>query len=91
MRQPCFLLLRYSRTSMSCKPGSLLQTIEGIRWGNLLLTHTQRLFLWATDQMRRLFDSLMWNCPIRTFLLSRTKDAIYREFAALTSSVSLGR
>jgi hypothetical protein len=43
---------------------------------NLYLPHIQRPFVWETEQMLRLFDSLMQNYPIQTFLFWRTKDEI---------------
>ena len=60
---------------MSYKPRSLFSLIEDIN-RSLFLPHIQRPFVWEEDQMRRLFDSLMRNYPIQTFLLWRTKDEI---------------
>jgi ribosomal protein L29 len=42
----------------------------------LFLPHIQRPFVWDEEQMRRLFDSLMRNYPIQTFLFWRTKEPI---------------
>ena len=59
---------------MSYKPHSLFRLLEDIDAGRLLLPHIQRPFVWEREQMARLFDSLMRNYPIQTFLLWRTKE-----------------
>ncbi len=61
---------------MSYKPHSLFRLLEDIDAKRLLLPHIQRPFVWEREQMARLFDSLMRNYPIQTFLLWRTKEAI---------------
>lgn len=60
---------------MAYKPRTLYAMINDIN-RELYLPHIQRPFVWDEDQMRRLFDSLMRNYPIQTFLFWRTKDAI---------------
>ncbi len=60
---------------MSYKPRTLFRVMEEINHG-LFLPHIQRPFVWDEDQMCRLFDSLMRNYPIQTFLFWRTRDAI---------------
>lgn len=60
---------------MSYKPRTLFGLIEEMNF-SLFLPHIQRPFVWDEDQMRRLFDSLMRNYPIQTFLFWRTKDYI---------------
>jgi hypothetical protein len=60
---------------VSYKPSSLFRLIEEIN-RSLFLPHIQRPFVWEEDQMLRLFDSLMRNYPIQTFLFWRTKDEI---------------
>lgn len=60
---------------MSYKPSSLFRLIEEIN-RSIFLPHIQRPFVWEEDQMLRLFDSLMRNYPIQTFLFWRTKDEI---------------
>jgi hypothetical protein len=60
---------------MSYKPRTLFRLIEDINTV-LYLPHIQRPFVWETEQMLRLFDSLMRNYPIQTFLFWRTKDEI---------------
>lgn len=61
---------------MSYKPFSLFRLLEDIDAGRLLLPHIQRPFVWEREQMARLFDSLMRNYPIQTFLLWRTNEEI---------------
>jgi len=60
---------------VSYKPRSLFRLIDDINT-SLFLPHIQRPFVWDEDQMCKLFDSLMRNYPIQTFLFWRTKDAI---------------
>ncbi|MBN8990661.1 MAG: DUF262 domain-containing protein [Rhizobiales bacterium] len=60
---------------MSYKPSSLFRLIEELN-RSIFLPHIQRPFVWEEDQMLRLFDSLMRNYPIQTFLFWRTKDEI---------------
>lgn len=60
---------------MTYKPRSLFRLIEEIN-RTLFLPHIQRPFVWEDEQMLRLFDSLMRNYPIQTFLFWRTKDEI---------------
>jgi hypothetical protein len=60
---------------MSYKPSSLFRLIEEIN-RSIFLPHIQRPFVWEEEQMLRLFDSLMRNYPIQTFLFWRTKDEI---------------
>ena len=60
---------------MSYQPRTLFRLIEATN-RHLFLPHIQRPFVWSTDQMRRLFDSLMRDYPIQTLLFWRTTDAI---------------
>lgn len=60
---------------MSYKPRSLFTLIEDVN-RNILLPHIQRPFVWEREQMSKLFDSLMRNYPIQTFLFWRTKEFI---------------
>src|SRR6202165_3359207 len=70
---------------MTYKPRSLVRLIDDINRG-LFLPHIQRPFVWEEDQMLRLFDSLMRNYPIQTFLFWRTKDEIKaRKFMELVA------
>jgi uncharacterized protein with ParB-like and HNH nuclease domain len=60
---------------MSYKSKSLFSLINEIN-KDLFLPHIQRPFVWDEEQMLKLFDSLMRNYPIQTFLLWKTKDKI---------------
>lgn len=60
---------------MSYKPRTLFRLIEDINQ-ELFLPHIQRPFVWEEEQIYRLFDSLMRNYPIQTFLFWRTRDEI---------------
>lgn len=61
---------------MSYTPRSLFRIVEDIDGHRLLLPHIQRAFVWEPEQMARLFDSLMRDYPIQTFLFWRTKEEI---------------
>lgn len=61
---------------MSYTPRSLFRLLEDIDAHRLLLPHIQRPFVWDRDQMARLFDSLMRQYPIQTFLFWRTQEEI---------------
>lgn len=61
---------------MSYKPISLFRLLEDIDRGELLLPHIQRPFVWDVSQTERLFDSLMRDYPIQTFLFWRTTEGI---------------
>lgn len=60
---------------MSYKSRTLFSIIQDVNH-SLYLPHIQRPFVWDEDQMCKLFDSLMRNYPIQTFLFWRTKDPI---------------
>ena len=61
---------------MSYTPRSLFRLLEEIDAHQLLLPHIQRPFVWEREQMERLFDSLMRDYPIQTFLFWRTEEEI---------------
>lgn len=65
---------------MSYTPRSLFRLLEDIDARRLLLPHIQRRFVWEREQMERLFDSLMREYPIQTFLFWRTKEEIRARF-----------
>jgi hypothetical protein len=73
MKPIIFALIR--RDSMY-QAKTLFTIIEDINNHKLFLPHIQRPFVWDDEQMIKLFDSLMRNYPIQTFLFWRTKDAI---------------
>lgn len=60
---------------MSYKSRTFFRLIEDIN-ASLFLPHIPRAFVWEVDQICRLFDSLMRNHPIQTFLFWKTKDYI---------------
>lgn len=61
---------------MSYTPRSLFRLLEDIDGTRLLLPHIQRPFVWELSQTERLFDSLMRDYPIQTFLFWRTTEQI---------------
>jgi uncharacterized protein DUF262 len=61
---------------MSYTPRSLFRLLEDIDANKLLLPHIQRPFVWQGHQTERLFDSLMRDYPIQTFLFWRTTEPI---------------
>lgn len=50
------------------EPVTIKEAIENIHKKNHLLPAIQREFVWGTDQIERLFDSLMRDYPINSFL-----------------------
>ncbi len=50
------------------EPITIKEAIESIHRKNYLLPAIQREFVWSTDQIERLFDSLMRDYPINSFL-----------------------
>ena len=70
---------------MSYKSRTIQQAIEDIDHNKLYLPALQRKFVWGKHQIQLLFDSLMRNYPIGTFLfwkLSKKKadDYVFYEF-----------
>ncbi|MGO9736570.1 MAG: DUF262 domain-containing protein [Desulfomonilaceae bacterium] len=61
---------------MSYIPRSLFRLLEDIDGNRLFLPHIQRPFVWQRDRMERLFDSVMRDYPIQTFLFWRTNEEI---------------
>ncbi len=66
-------------------PITIKEAIENIRKRHYVLPSIQREFVWDTDQIEMLFDSLMRDYPISTFLFwkvekSRIKDFQFYEF-----------
>lgn len=66
-------------------PITIKKAIDNIRRKNYLLPSIQREFVWGTFQIERLFDSLMRDYPISTFLFwkvskERTNDFQFYEF-----------
>jgi len=50
------------------EPITIREVIENIHRKKYLLPAIQREFVWDTYQIERLFDSLMCDCPISSFL-----------------------
>ena len=66
-------------------PITIKQAIDNIRKHHYLLPSIQREFVWDTDQIETLFDSLMRDYPISTFLFwkvdkNKIKDFQFYEF-----------
>jgi uncharacterized protein with ParB-like and HNH nuclease domain len=66
-------------------PITIKKTIENIRKRKYVLPSIQREFVWEPEQIEKLFDSLMRNYPISTFLFwkvdkYRIKDFQFYEF-----------
>lgn len=53
---------------MSYRNMTIARALELIRSEHLLLPHIQRKYVWDTERIERLFDSLMRGYPIGTFL-----------------------
>ena len=60
---------RRDSSHMSYKSRTIQQAIEDIDHNKLYLPALQRKFVWGKHQIQLLFDSLMRNYPIGTFLL----------------------
>jgi len=66
-------------------PITIKKAIDNIRKKHYVLPSIQREFVWDTDQIEKLFDSMMRDYPISTFLFwkvdkSRIKDFQFYEF-----------
>ncbi|RYE33097.1 MAG: DUF262 domain-containing protein, partial [Sphingobacteriales bacterium] len=61
-------------------PLTIRQTIENIQRGNYVLPSIQREFVWQTYQIESLFDSLMRDYPIGTFLYWVVNDQNVRNY-----------
>jgi len=55
------------------KPITIKEAIAAIEDGEFVLPSIQREFVWDTDQMETLFDSIMRDYPISTFLFWKVK------------------
>ncbi len=55
------------------KPISIQQAIAAVADDEYVLPAIQREFVWDTDQIETLFDSLMRDYPISTFLFWKVK------------------
>lgn len=61
-------------------PITIRQTIENIQKGEYVLPSIQREFVWQTHQIESLFDSLMRDYPIGTFLYWVVNDQNVRNY-----------
>lgn len=62
------------------KPITIKEAIAYIEDGEYVLPSIQREFVWDTDQMETLFDSLMRDYPISTFLFWKVKAENVKKF-----------
>ncbi len=73
------------KTSAFQTPITIKEAIESVHKNNYVLPAIQREFVWTPDQIIKLFDSLMRDYPIGTFLFwdlekDRLKDFKFYEF-----------
>ena len=61
-------------------PITIKEAIVNIKKDNYLLPSIQREFVWDTDQIERLFDSLMRDYPISTFLFWKVEKEKVKDF-----------
>lgn len=61
-------------------PITIATALERIQGHEYVLPAIQREFVWDTDQVSRLFDSLMRGYPIGSFLFWQVKEETTREF-----------
>lgn len=61
-------------------PITIKKAIENIRKKHYVLPSIQREFVWDTEQIERLFDSLMRDYPISTFLFWKVEKAKIKDF-----------
>lgn len=62
------------------KPITIKEAIASIEDGKYVLPSIQREFVWDTEQIEALFDSLMQDYPINTFLFWKVKAANVSKF-----------
>ncbi len=58
------------------KPITIREAIENIDKRKYFLPAIQREFVWGADQIERLFDSLMREYPISSFLFWQVEESI---------------
>ena len=61
-------------------PITIKKTIENISNRKYVLPSIQREFVWEPEQIEQLFDSLMRNYPISTFLFWNVKKEKVKDF-----------
>jgi hypothetical protein len=62
------------------KPITIKEAIEGIQKKKYVLPSIQREFVWEANQIEKLFDSLMRDYPISTFLFWNVEKVKINEF-----------
>ncbi|MDO9518964.1 MAG: DUF262 domain-containing protein [Pseudohongiella sp.] len=62
------------------EPITIKEAIDNVHKKNYLLPAIQREFVWRTDQIERLFDSLMRDYPISSFLFWEVEKKNIRNF-----------
>jgi len=67
---------------MGSRLTSISQLLNEIRDGQIVLPDLQRDFVWDSDQIRMLFDSIMRGYPFGSLLLWETRflEVWYRDF-----------
>ncbi len=61
-------------------PVTVAQVLEGIHDRRYLLPAIQREFVWDTDQIRMLVDSLLLGYPIGSFLLWNVEADVAKDY-----------
>jgi uncharacterized protein with ParB-like and HNH nuclease domain len=62
------------------KPITIKEAIENVQKKKYVLPSIQREFVWNTDQIEKLFDSLMRDYPVSTFLFWNVEKTKIKEF-----------
>jgi hypothetical protein len=62
------------------KPITIAKAIENILNNDYVLPAIQREFVWGTDQIEKLFDSLMRGYPVGSFLFWEIKPERFKDF-----------
>ena len=56
--------------------GTIKDTLKAVQNNNYVLPAIQREFVWKSDQICRLFDSLMQGYPFGTFLYWKVEKSV---------------
>lgn len=62
-------------------PKTIKELVEEIESGRIVLPAMQRNFVWAEEKICHLFDSIMRDYPIGTFLFWNVDEAMFRQYA----------
>ena len=68
---------------MGYKTATILNIIEEINGRKMYLPAIQRKYVWKDSQITRLFDSIMLEYPIGTFLFWKVKKTIVNVFCVV--------